>query len=304
MDQLLADLLHTLSETGILPFEVKGSIFLRDGEKLRLVSALSLSEGAVEPCREIRLGECLCGLAAAKGEMVISCDSLADERHTRCMPGAGAHGHLVIPLKAASTVVGVLNLFTSPGTEVNEQQLDLFSAIGSQVGIAINNARLYEETRSSALHDPLTGLANRRFMEIQLGKCFDAAQRYGEMISIIMVDIDHFKAYNDSHGHPEGDRLLARVAATLVREARIADYVFRYGGEEFLLLLPWTDAAAAWAMAERVRMTVEGEMGVTISVGVVSCQQGMMDKENLIRLADEALYRAKQNGRNRVEAGG
>jgi diguanylate cyclase (GGDEF)-like protein len=304
LDQLQADLLHTLAETGILPFEVKSSIFLREGEMLRLSCSLGPSEGAVEPCPEIRLGECLCGLAAASGEVVISGDSLADERHTRCQPGVGAHGHLVIPLKAASTVVGVLNLFTSPGTEVNAHQLNLFSAIGNQVGIAINNARLYEETRSISLHDPLTGLANRRFMNIQLGKCFDAAKRYGEMIALIMVDIDHFKAYNDTRGHPEGDRLLAQLAAILVRETRDADYVFRYGGEEFLLLLPWTETAAACATAERLRRSVEKEMGVTISLGVASCQQGMMEKESLIQMADEALYRAKQNGRNRVETGG
>ncbi len=304
MDQLLADILHSLQETEILPFEIKGSIFLRDGEMLRLASTLSLSEQAVEPCRDIRLGECLCGLAAASGELVISSDSLVDGRHTRCMPGVDVHGHLVIPLKAAGRVVGVLNLFASPGFMVNEHQLNLFSAIGSQVGVAINNVRLFEESRSVSYHDPLTGLANRRFMEIQLIKCFDAAHRYGEMIAIIMADIDHFKAYNDSHGHQEGDRLLMKVAAILVRETRDADFVFRYGGEEFLLLLPWTDAAAACATAERVRTAVEGELGVTISLGAVSCQQGMTDKESLIHLADEALYRAKQNGRNRVEAGG
>jgi len=304
MDQLLADLLQTLSESEILPFELKGSIFLRDGEVLRLASTLSRSGLAVEPCHEVQLGECLCGLAAASGEVEISSESHADERHSKCTPGVGAHGQLVIPLKAASRVVGVLNLFILPGTTVNERQLNLFSVIGSQVGIAINNSRLYEETRSISLHDPLTGLANRRFMEIQLVKCFDAVKRYGEMISIIMADIDHFKAYNDSHGHPEGDRLLVQVAAILVRETRDADYVFRYGGEEFLLLLPWTDAAAARATAERLRMAVEVELGVTISLGVVSCQHGMMDKEGLIHLADEALYRAKQNGRNRVEAGG
>lgn len=301
MDQLLADLLQTLAESEILPFEIKGSIFLREGENLRLASTLSRSEPAVEPCREVRVGECLCGLAAATGETVISSDSMADERHTRCTHGVGAHGQLVIPLKAASTVVGVLNLFISTGTRVNEHQLNLFSVIGNQVGIAINNARLYEETLSISLHDPLTGLANRRFMEIQLVKCFDAARRYGEMISIIMADIDHFKLYNDTHGHPEGDRLLVQVAAILVRETRDADFVFRYGGEEFLLLLPWTDAAAACAMAERLRSAVEGELGITISQGVVSCQQGMMDKESLVHMADEALYRAKQNGRNRVE---
>lgn len=119
-----------------------------------------------------------------------------------------------------------------------------------------------------SLHDPLTGLANRRFMEIQLEKSFQAARRYGEGLSVIMLDIDHFKIYNDTHGHPEGDRLLAKIATVLQKEMRASDYVFRYGGEEFLVLVPNTGLKKACDAAERLRSAVEAEAGVTISLDV------------------------------------
>jgi diguanylate cyclase (GGDEF)-like protein len=173
--------------------------------------------------------------------------------------------------------------------------------LGSQVGIALNNARLYEQTKSSSLHDPLTGLANRRFLQILLDKSFEAAKRYQEKLSVVMLDIDHFKSYNDTRGHLEGDRLLAKFAELLVKELRDADSVFRYGGEEFLCMLPETDLTMACEVAERVRMAVQAETDVTISLGVATFTDDMQDKESLVRKADEALFRAKRNGRNRVE---
>ncbi len=141
-------------------------------------------------------------------------------------------------------------------------------------------------------------------MEIQLDKSLDSAKRYREALSFIMVDIDHFKNYNDSHGHQEGDRLLGRLAGILLGEVRKADYVFRYGGEEFLVVLPETDLDRACEAAERLRKAVEAEAGgVTISLGVASLTESLQEKDQLIDAADKALYRAKENGRNRVEGG-
>jgi diguanylate cyclase (GGDEF)-like protein len=141
-------------------------------------------------------------------------------------------------------------------------------------------------------------------MEMQLEKSFQAAKRYGEALSVIFCDIDHFKRYNDTFGHPEGDKLLVKLAEILLREMRRSDCVFRYGGEEFLLMLTEADPAGARAVAERLRRTVESEAGVTVSLGVASFHETMQEKEILIDLADAALYRAKQAGRNRVESGG
>jgi diguanylate cyclase (GGDEF)-like protein len=210
------------------------------------------------------------------------------------------HGHLIVPLKAVDKVVGLLNLYLKAGKEVSDGLVNLFAALGNQIGIAVNNARLYEETRSFSLHDPLTGLGNRRLMETQLEKCFEVARRYDEDLSLVMVDIDHFKRYNDTLGHQAGDQLLAILAKILLREVRRADYVFRFGGEEFLVLLPETGPERAMEAAERLRMAVETEAGVTISLGVAALN-GSMEPEELIADADSSLYQAKQNGRNRVE---
>ncbi|MBI1921773.1 MAG: diguanylate cyclase [Geobacter sp.] len=301
MDELLSGVLSVMAGSGIFPFEIKGGIFLVEQGRVRLASYISVSESVLKPCQEVFSGKCLCGHAVVNGEIVVSKNSHEDPRHFNCHPDTDPHGHVVVPLKAVQEVVGLLSLYTQPGIEVNEGMLRLLSAIGTQVGIAINNARLYEQTKSSSLHDPLTGLANRRFLQMQMEKSFDAAKRYGEKLSIIMLDIDHFKKYNDTRGHLEGDKLLAKVAEVLVKELRNADYVFRYGGEEFLCMLPETDLPMAADVAERLRHAVETETDVPISLGVSSFHEEVADKESLIKMADGALYRAKQNGRNRVE---
>jgi diguanylate cyclase (GGDEF)-like protein len=158
---------------------------------------------------------------------------------------------------------------------------------------------LYEEAKACSLHDPLTGLANRRLLEAQMEKSLAEAKRYREDLSVIMLDIDHFKKYNDTRGHVEGDNLLAKIAGILQKTVRGADSVFRYGGEEFLVLLPRTGAAKADIAAERLRKAVEAQTEVTISLGIAASQMPL--EGNMIDRADEALYRAKRNGRNRVE---
>jgi two-component system cell cycle response regulator len=160
---------------------------------------------------------------------------------------------------------------------------------------------LYEETKAVSLHDPLTGLANRRLMQLEMDKTFEVAKRYDEPLSVVMLDIDHFKRYNDTHGHARGDTLLARIAQVLLSIVRNADHVFRYGGEEFLLMLPGTHRPGARNLAERIRRAVETATEVTVSLGVCSCRKTTKRYEDLIEEADKALYGAKQKGRNRVE---
>lgn len=160
-------------------------------------------------------------------------------------------------------------------------------------------ARLHEEAKALALHDPLTGLANRRLMSIELDAMVARAKRGGKPVAAIMLDIDHFKKFNDTHGHPAGDALLAQVAAIAAKEIREADLAARYGGEEFLALLPDSDQQEASAVAERIRRAVEENTPVTVSLGV-AVSRGEMAEE-LIKRADSALYLAKNNGRNKVE---
>ncbi len=300
-DKLLSEVLNTFAKMKFLPFEFKGAIFVVEGARVRLISFVNLSESVQESCKDLRIGECLCGLAAESGEIVISTCSHEDERHSLCH-SAEPHGHIILPLKSAGKIVGVLNLYLQRDVEIDEKTRNLLLSIGNQIGPVFENTSLFEEAKRASLHDPLTGLANRRFMELQLEKFTELAKRYGNQVSVIMLDIDHFKRYTDAHGHAEGDRLLVKIAGILLKELRTADHVFRYGGEEFLTILPETGLTNACDVAERLRKTVEAELGITISLGVASYQASRDDKVSLMRRADEALYRAKQNGRNRVEA--
>jgi diguanylate cyclase (GGDEF)-like protein len=161
--------------------------------------------------------------------------------------------------------------------------------------------RLYEKTKSLSLHDPLTGLANRRLMHNELKKSIARVKRYGSPLSALMLDIDHFKKYNDTYGHVAGDKVLVNIARLVLKKTRELDFVVRYGGEEFFILLPEAGLTDASKAAERIRKTVEEKVGVTISIGVSTYHESMQSDEELIVKADEAMYQAKRNGRNRVE---
>lgn len=171
----------------------------------------------------------------------------------------------------------------------------------------VSGARLDEANRAlewRASHDPLTGLWNRQRFETELDAELDRAERYAMPCSLVMLDIDHFKAINDAHGHDVGDRVLARVGRVLASEVRGPDRVARWGGEEFMVLLPQTDVAAATRLAERLRARMTGtDQGggpsCTASLGVAACA-GQYHRAALLKRLDDALYRAKENGRNRV----
>jgi diguanylate cyclase (GGDEF)-like protein len=302
MKGLLSQALLTLLDLDSFRFEHKGAAFLVEQGRLRLHTQIGFPAGHLDSCKNIRVGECLCGLAAATGEIIVSQNSWQDKRHVIRNSNIPPHGHIVFPLKYFNDVTGLIVLHMQSGTLVTEQTCRLLSNLGNQLGMAINNAKLYEETRFYSFMDPLTGLPNRRALQIQLEKCVDAAQRYGEQLSVMMLDIDHFKRYNDRYGHVEGDRMLVKLANILSLGMRNSDYIYRYGGEEFLLLLPKTDTDLACEIAERLRKMVEAEAGITISLGISSFQENMSNCENLIIRADSALYQAKQEGRNRIVA--
>jgi diguanylate cyclase (GGDEF)-like protein len=300
--ELLSAVLPSLVALDDLRFEPVAAAFLIEDDMLRLASHIGFTDSQLDSCSNLRLGECICGIAAQTGEIVISSDSTSDPRHSIQCPGVLPHGNVAMPLKIVDRVIGVITLKTRVGVEIGEHTVRLLSTLGNQIGIAVNNARLYEEARNFSLHDPLTGLYNRRFLNIQLEKSIEASKRYGEKLSVIMLDIDHFKKYNDENGHVEGDRMLVRIAEILLQEMRSSDYIFRYGGEEFFAILPQTDLSTACDVAERLRKSVESAAGVTISLGVSTYREIVWDDENLVKTADTALYQAKQKGRNRVVA--
>lgn len=294
LGDLLPEVSRTLARIRPFPFDMEGSIHLVDETESLPQRGTLVHAGCIgsdrQPCRPS---------AVPDGIVLSPCPDGGG--HILCDPGLPPHGHAIVPLRLDGRPVGVLCLSTPPGFTPDEEMLRVLAEIAGQIGTGIGNARLYEETRASSLHDSLTGLANRRFMEVQLEKVFEVSKRYGRPLSLVMMDIDHFKHFNDTHGHQEGDLLLARVAAVLARETRYVDYLFRYGGEEFLAILPDADCRMAVGVAERVRRAIETETPVTISLGVAAYGRNQDDRNELVRMADDALYLAKRNGRNRVE---
>jgi diguanylate cyclase (GGDEF)-like protein len=223
----------------------------------------------------------------------------------------GADSTLCLPLNAQGESLGLLYL--SGATLARDHGLAETAA--EQLSMALANLRLKETLHNQSIRDALTGLYNRRFLEDSLSRELARAGRQQRPLAVLMFDVDHFKRFNDSHGHPGGDALLSAVGKLLRQECRAADIPCRYGGEEFTVIMPETDAAAAQVQAERIRHAVaalavrhEGRplSAVTASLGIAVFPQHASLQDALLDAADEALYRAKAGGRNQVQlaAGG
>jgi diguanylate cyclase (GGDEF)-like protein len=215
-----------------------------------------------------------------------------------------------VPLKTKDRAEGVLVLSIPVGTEPSEDTVKILATIGNQLGIAIENARLYEKTKERSLLDSLTGLWNHEEIVRILEQELDRAKRGGTSVGVVMIDLDHFKGINDTYGHLTGDAVLRKIAEKLRSSLRSYEIVGRYGGEEFLLVLPGCGLRVAGEIAERIRKkiaadaidTPAGHIVVTISLGVaVSSPERQSTAPFLVNAADLALYRAKKNGRNRME---
>jgi diguanylate cyclase (GGDEF)-like protein len=190
-----------------------------------------------------------------------------------------------------------------------------FTLIGAAVGVAygiyhVRISQLYDQVRKLSITDPLTSLYNRRFLMEKLSTEIDRCQRYRRSLSLMMADIDHFKKYNDTHGHQRGDELLRLVADEFHRLVRKPDFVARYGGEEFAVVMPETGSKEAFHLAERIRESIgmlavpgsgpQADNSITVSIGISELPSHATDMTSLIQEADDALYRAKSEGRNRV----
>jgi len=215
---------------------------------------------------------------------------------------------LVLPLIRGDQVLGAVVLASSrPGQYPNEVR-EMLRVIGHQVGVSVQNARMYESMETRATTDGLTGLTNHRAFQERLSQLHNLSERAGQRYALILTDIDHFKSINDTYGHPVGDLVLKRVAALFRGRARKVDIVARYGGEEFVLVLPDTSGDGAVHFANQLReeiaacaMTCEhGTFKITISMGVAEYPSDDKNRLTLIEKADQALYYCKEHGRNCV----
>lgn len=194
------------------------------------------------------------------------------------------------------------------GAPFSDEERDLLRLLGAQATLALENVELHYQVRRQAVTDELTGLSNyARFQEL-LSSEVEQVKRYGDSLGLLMLDLDDFKAINDTFGHQQGDAVLRAVARVLRETSREADTPARYGGDELAVVLPHTDLQGAFTIGERVRAAIEhldvpriddgGSLRVTVSVGVAASDWG--DKEALVADADKALYAAKRDGKNRT----
>ncbi len=287
-----AALLIASPETGML------SVLATTPESVDPDLVVALDDPALEPLRHAR--------------RPLPTADLARRSPAFARSGLDPHG-LALPLTSQERLIGVLAVGSKEeGRPYAAEELDLLNLLAHHVATVFENARLFE----SATYEGLTGLLRREALLEQLDRELERALRYGRPLTVAMADLDHFKAINDRHGHLAGDALLRRVAQVLADGLRSSDWIGRYGGEEFLLVLPETDLAGGAAVAEKLRSRVQGtqveaeegggSFSATLSIGLASLsglagpREGRTTGRDLIAAADRALYAAKDGGRNQV----
>lgn len=258
------------------------------------------------------IGEGVCGKAAELRRSWYVPDLEQDElfriRGSRNEKERGSL--LAVPMVRGGELLGVLNFERPRKSDFGPAEMEFFTAVADQVGLAVQNARLHEQTVALSITDPLTGVPNRRHLFQQLEAEIARAARFNHPLSILMIDIDHFKLLNDNAGHSAGDEVLRQVCHRLKVNLRKVDLLARYGGEEFVVLLPQVARDEAYEVAEKLRKSVadtpmqhgntQPEGKVTISLGVATLPGDAKEQAKLVDCADSALYASKRSGRNRA----
>jgi len=286
--------------------EASGTVFMFPPSRDALEVRASWGGAAASPPRGFAPEDCW---ALRRGQPHF----VADSRHGLMCPHVMAPlpgSTLCHPLIAQGDVMGILHLEAS--SPLKEDLRRRAGVVGEQMSMALANLGLRETLRNQSIRDPLTGLFNRRYLEETLERELRRAIRAGEPLGVLMIDVDHFKQFNDLHGHEAGDYVLREVAATLRRATRASDVASRMGGEEMVILLPGADLIQAERKADQLRDQVSqlemkqlgNSLGqVTISVGVSGLPNHGEGAAELLRIADSAMYRSKREGRNRVSVG-
>ena len=307
-EPMLSAALLRLSE--IIPSD-SAAVFLRDTDRpaLSLAQTTGLSPATVS-VRQISL-DALAPMRDPFFKALLASNTHAHDPYTGEFAALDpdARSVLIVPLQTFEDFFGVLYLGSHTPGRYTERDQNLLWEFARHIGYPLQRVRL----QAMATTDGLTGLFNRRAFRNRLRDEAERASRYGHPLTLVMIDIDHFKRVNDTYGHPAGDAVLTQMGSLLRRLSRGIDFAARYGGEELALLCPETGSRDALGLAERIRQSVEGHafalpdgstLSVTVSLGVATqIIGGAPDETALVDAADRALYAAKAGGRNRVGAG-
>ena len=285
------------------------SIYLLDGEVLHLGAQIGYPLELIYT--EIPVAFGIAGRAVQSRQIQFIPDVRNEPGFLRA--SLEVESEICVPLLKEGMVLGILNVESQAGRPLTQNDVELLTSLAAPIAVSVDNARLHSNVKSLALTDALTTLANRRAFDYALESEVARVVRYGSPLSLIIVDIDSFKVYNDTWGHLAGDGRLRAVADLLRANVRHPDIAARYGGEEFALLLPFTDKAGALLLAERLRFAAQtiaphspqngtAIAGYTLSLGVASFPEDGQTPEELLLAADNAELAAKRLGKNRVFA--
>ena len=285
-------------ETGELVIEKTNARKKKETEKIRL-----------------KMGEGISGWVAREGVPVVLPDVTKDKRFIGRIDKAihlKTKSLICVPVKIHEQVLAVLELINkTTGEPFKKEDLDLFMKFLGLAAIAIERTSLYQKMTELAITDDLTKLFNTRYLNRTIEIEIQRSTRYNSSVSLVFMDIDYFKHVNDRYGHIIGSKVLVEMGQLLLKSLRSVDIVARYGGDEFVIVLPQTLPASAVQIAERMRKAVEQNsflkkegyaLKLTASFGVASYPESAKSKEDLIRLADDAMYRVKYQTRNAVYA--
>jgi diguanylate cyclase (GGDEF)-like protein len=307
-DNLLRAVAHATSEILDVPY---ASLHLRKPAWRQQFSDVIVGATTRRELAAVRQGGEVAAQRVVRPEQVLELD-LVDQRGDPLpvVRRVGLQRTVAVPMCLAGEIVGVLAVHMKAPRPLERSEIRVLQTLANQAVIAIENAAAYERTKQLATTDAMTGVANHRELEAYLDRELVRVKKTREPLAIIMCDVDHFKAINDTVGHPAGDKVLQHLTRQiLVPAIRPKDLVARYGGDEFVLVLRGTDSRAAVAVAERIRRTVSSQAvlmdgkavsNLSLSLGIAVFPRDGETREALVQAADQALYVAKRTGRNRV----
>jgi two-component system cell cycle response regulator len=309
----LPKLLAVVLEAAVQARRAKaGSLLLLTEDRTALVREAVHGLRQRDPTERIPLGQGVAGTVAATGRPMVLASPADAGTHSPAEPTANTQ--VSVPLLAQGRVLGVLSLYDrDDGEPFTLADAEALTAFAVQAAVAIENVQLHAEAERLSVTDPLTGAWNFRYFERRFEQEIERSRRFGRVLALLMLDLDHFKSVNDRYGHQRGDDVLVEFARRVTGSVRDIDTFARYGGEEFVLILPETNLDGGLAVAEKLRMAIHGTafrgrgdvgMRLTVSIGVACFPEHATSPDELLRAADEALYEAKLQGRDRVVTAG